>query len=92
MEEKKWITILKKTIAYILVAAVSSAITLFICSRGHQSQKLIELRSVIDRMYIGEVDEKAMEDMMAAGMVQSLGDQWSYYVPADQYQAYQDLP
>ena len=90
MEEKKWITILKKTVAYILVAAVSSLITLFICSRGQRWEKLNQLRSVIDRMYIGDVDEQAMEDMMAAGMVQSLGDQWSYYVPADQYQAYQD--
>lgn len=90
MEEKKWITILKKTVAYILVAAVSSLITLFICGRGQRWEKLNQLRSVIDRMYIGDVDEQAMEDMMAAGMVQSLGDQWSYYVPADQYQAYQD--
>ena len=91
MEGSKWKAILKKTVAYILVATVSSALTLFVYSRkSPQSQKLNQLRAIIDEMYIGEVDEKAMEDMMAAGMVQSLGDQWSYYVPADQYQAYQD--
>lgn len=91
-QEKKWVTIFKKSIAYILVAALSSVLTLFIfgANQGTQSQKLRQLRAVIDQMFIGEVDEQAMEDMMAAGMVQSLGDQWSYYIPASQYQAYLD--
>lgn len=89
-KENKGFTILKKSVSYILVAALSSVLTLFIygTSQTGQSPKLNQLRAIIDEMFIGEVDEQLMEDMMAAGMVQSLGDQWSYYVPADQYQDY----
>lgn len=91
-KENKGLTILKKSVAYILVAALSSVLTLLIygTSQSGQSPKLNQLRAIIDEMFIGEVDAQLMEDMMAAGMVQSLGDQWSYYIPADQYQEYMD--
>ena len=32
-----------------------------------------------------------MEDMAAAGMVAGTGDQWSYYIPADQLQEHKDV-
>lgn len=89
---KRWKAFLRKSIAYILVATLSSALTLFLCSLGNsdQSAKLRQLRAYIDEMFIGEVDDRAVEDMMAAGMVQALGDQWSYYIPASMYQDYED--
>ena len=94
MEEKdeKWKDILRKTISYIFVAALASMLTLFICGSSQRNQfgKLMELKTVIDRMFIGETDETVMNDYMASAMVQSLGDQWSYYVPADQYQLYEE--
>lgn len=88
----RWKAILRKTIAYTLVATLSSAMTLFLCSRTHsgQSPKLMQLRAYIDEMFIGEVDDGTVEDMMAAGMVAALGDQWSYYIPASQFQAYEN--
>lgn len=94
MEEKKngfW-DIVRKTIPYILVAALSSAITLFVFGVSQNSElgKLRELKTIIDRMYIGEADEEFVEDMAAAAMVAALEDQWSYYVPAEQYQAYEE--
>ena len=94
MDEKKekWKDIIRKTISYIFVAALASALTLFIYGNSQKNQfgKLHELKSIIDRMFIGEVDQAYMDDVMAAAMVASLDDQWSYYVPADQYQQYEE--
>ena len=50
--------------------------------------KLDELSALIHQRFIGEVDPVAMEDGAAAGMVAGLGDQWSYYIPASQYDAH----
>jgi len=94
MEEnnEKWKDRLRKSISYIFVAALSSELTLFIfgSSQDNQFGKLQELKSVIDRMFVGEVDEGYMNDIMASAMVASLDDQWSYYVPANQYQIYEE--
>jgi len=94
MEEnnEKWKDRLRKSISYIFVAALSSVLTLFIfgSSQDNQFGKLQELKSVIDRMFVGEVDEGYMNDIMASAMVASLDDQWSYYVPANQYQIYEE--
>ena len=83
---------LRKTVSYIFVAALASLLTLLVFGNTQKNQfrKLQELRTVIDRMFIGNVDEGYMTDVMAAAMVASLDDQWSYYVPADQYQLYQE--
>ena len=50
--------------------------------------KLEEIRAIIDRYYIGEVDEKAMSDALAAGMINGLQDEWSLYIPAEDYMSY----
>lgn len=95
MENKGTKRILR-LLSYILVAALASAITLF-CFGGSQgtaltvkSGKLEELKNVILKQYIGEADEAYMEDMAATAMVDAVGDRWSYYIPADQMQYYED--
>ena len=94
MEDKneKWKDIIRKSISYIFVATLASVLTLFLSSGspGQHFTKLQELKTIIDSMFIGEVDEAYMNDVMAAAMVASLDDQWSYYVSADQYQAYEE--
>ena len=94
MDEKKekWKDIIRKSISYIFVAALASVLTLFVFCNSQKNQfgKLYELKSIIDRMFIGEVDQAYMDDVMASAMVASLDDQWSYYVPADQYQLYEE--
>lgn len=94
MDEKKekWKDIIRKSISYIFVATLASVLTLcvFCNSQKNQFGKLYELKSIIDRMFIGEVDQAYMDDVMASAMVASLDDQWSYYVPADQYQLYEE--
>ncbi len=80
---------LKKFLSYALVAALASALTLFIAvplAVRSQTGKLGEVRKLLTTQYIGDVDEAYMEDLAAAAMVAATGDQWSYYVPADSLQ------
>lgn len=86
---------LLQILSYVLVATFASCLTLLITvptlpavSRG--GTKLDELRSIIDQVFIGEVDPVKLEDGAAEGMVSALGDRWSYYIPADQYNAYDE--
>ena len=45
--------------------------------------KLDELMDLCEERFIGEADRNAMEDAAAAAIVESLGDVWSYYIPAE---------
>ena len=80
-------------LSYVLVAAMASCLTLVVAPlvmpETGQS-KLDQLSDLIREQFIGEVDAIAMEDAAAYAMVDSLGDRWSYYLPADQYGAYVD--
>ena len=81
---------LKKIGSYILVAAAASLAT-FCCLGGLEDMsKLEELEMIIEERFIGETDRTAMEDAAASAMVDSLGDRWSYYLPADQYEAHME--
>ena len=84
---------MKKRIAlvfsYILVAALASAITLGL-NRPAPASKLEQLEDLIDSSFIGEADRTDMEDAAAHAMVASLGDRWSYYIPARDYAAHKE--
>lgn len=88
-----------RIVSYFLVAIVASLMTFYsvkstpAAQNGGNAQgvgKLQELQSLLDQMYIGEIDEGYMMDMAAAGMVEGIEDQWSYYLPESQMQAYHD--
>lgn len=81
---KKW---LLTTLSYVLVAMLASIATLIVTPR---LSKLELLAMLIDNRFVGEADRTKLHDAAAAGMVASLGDRWSYYIPAEQYQQYQD--
>ena len=51
-------------------------------------RKLREIDSIAVSQYVGELDEEAVADYAAVGYVAGLGDQWSSYIPADQYEQY----
>lgn len=80
--------------SYVLVAAVALGFgfaygqSRLVGSTNGGYPKLDELSQLIHERFIGEVDDVAMEDGAAAGMVAGLGDQWSYYIPASEYGAY----
>ncbi len=51
-------------------------------------KKYFELKEIIDTYYVGEYDQQELEDMMAAGVVAGIDDQWSYYLSAEGYEEY----
>ena len=75
----------QKFMSYVVVAVLASIVTL---SLNHgpvqetRQSKLEQLEQLILDKFIGEADKTAMEDAAAYAMVESLGDRWSYYIPA----------
>lgn len=78
-----------KTLSYILVAVLASVVTLAV-SQFRGIDKLDSLGMLLERRFIGDVDEKAMEDAAARAMVDSLEDRWSHYQTAEEYESYKD--
>lgn len=82
-----------RLLSYVLVAALASACTLLYTvprERAAATSKLDALAGLIAERFIGEVDQTQMLDAAARGMVSSLGDRWSYYIPAAQYGAHME--
>lgn len=89
MERKyRWLNVLLRSLSYLLVAALASAITLILWHT--RSPKLTEVERLIDAVFIGEYEKSDIEDAAAGAMIYALGDQWSYYIPAEDYAAYQE--
>lgn len=77
--------------SYLLVAVVAFCIALYLAGNNNGAYpKLAELKTVIDRYFVDEVDHAAVEDAAARAMVEALGDRWSYYMTAEEYKAYQE--
>ena len=84
MKKKVWVFL-----SYVLVAALSTAVTLGMVHRfGTGYSKLGELSGIIEDFYIEDVDMTALEDTAAEAMVEAAGDRWSYYIPASEYATY----
>ncbi len=89
-QQPRWLEILIKTTGYVLVAAIASGLTFFLClgEPAVGSSKLEQLENIILDRYIGDADVTAMEDAAAHAMIEAIGDPWSYYVPAKEYSTY----
>lgn len=82
---------LLRALSYVLVAAAASVLTLALSSgSGGSLSKLEQLEALIQERFIDEADPVAMEDAAADAMIQSLGDRWSYYIPAAEYQSHME--
>lgn len=85
---------MKKTIysilSYVLVAAVSAVTVLALCMFNQRQDKLDAMQAVIDHYFIGDVDKNKINDAAASAMIEALDDEWSYYMNAEQYKAYQE--
>lgn len=82
-----------KILSYVLVALVAIAVTFPLAASlvsNSPNSKLEQVEVLITERFIGEADQTHMEDAAAAAMVNSLGDRWSYYIPADEYVAYME--
>ena len=84
--KKSWVIVL-----CLAAALISSCVTMTVMDKPaarQEQSKLDQLEHLIDERFIGEVDRTAIEDAAAAAMVAALGDEWSYYIPAAQYQSH----
>ena len=71
--------------AYILLALMI-CMNVFLLNREDASQsKLEQMAQLIDEKFIEDVDPVALEDAAARGMVEGMGDRWSYYISAEEY-------
>lgn len=52
------------------------------------AKKYLEVKAVIDAYYVGDSDGTTLSDASSAAMVKALGDQWSYYMSPEDYEAY----
>ena len=76
--------------SYLVVAVLASALTLGVNWWLGDYSKLEQLESLIEQLYIEDVDLTTVEDYAAEGMIAALGDRWSYYIPASEFQSYQE--
>ena len=89
-----FLDILLKVLSYILAASIGAAVAVMLFMEVGKAptdpgfSKLEELQALIEERFIGEADATAMGDAAAVGMIDSLGDQWSYYISAAEYESY----
>ena len=74
-------------LSYVLVATLASVITLGVTYRKDQT-KLEQLLGLVESHYVDDVDLTVVQDEAAHAVVASLGDRWSYYIPASEYADY----
>lgn len=82
-----------RILSYVLVAVLSVCVTMsvmmwLLMPQQDAQSKLDALEALIMERFIGEKDQTAIEDAAANAMVEALGDRWSYYIPAESYEAY----
>lgn len=77
-------------LSYVAVAVAAAALTLcFTWNMGGHS-KLDQLQELLLDRYVNGADATKLEDAAAHAMVGALGDRWSYYIPADEYAAFEE--
>ena len=91
-----FLDILLKILSYVLAVTVGAAAMAVIFVHFGATvtdpdlTKLDELQALIEERFIGEADTTAMGDGAAMGMIDALGDRWSYYISAAEYESYME--
>lgn len=77
-------------LSHLLVAILATVATLAVTFGldAYAPNKLNQLESLIRNCFIGQADTTALEDAAAEAMIDALGDRWSYYIPASQYETH----
>lgn len=79
-------------LSHIVVAVLATALTLvFVAPQQDPGiEKLQALENLIEARFVEEYDETALYDAAAEGMIASLGNRWSYYIPAAEYESHME--
>lgn len=75
--------------SYLLVAVVTAAVSFGLAGYEGPS-KLDQLEELIASRFIGEYEAETIQNAAADAMIKATGDRWSYYIPASEYEAYQE--
>lgn len=81
---------IRNILSHIAVAVAASVLTLYMVAPQQDPGigKLQALENLIEDKFVEEYDETAMYDAAASAMIDALGNRWSYYIPASEYQSY----
>lgn len=79
-----------------LAVAIVTAILTYVATIGgfgskqylDDARRYVEIEKIIDDNYIGDADYNELYNAAAAAMVKSIGDKWSYFMNAEEYEAY----
>ncbi len=81
----------------VLSAAVAAAVILLLfwykygaVLQNESGMKLAAVAEILEENYVGEADMSAAGDAAAKALVDAAADEWSYYMTAEEYAAYQD--
>jgi len=85
MRNKQLFQILTHVLVAVVTATVTVALILFTGAESPQRSKLQQLEDLILDRFVDGAEAKELEDAAANGMVESLGDRWSYYLTAEEY-------
>lgn len=80
------------SVLLIVVAAVCVAVVVScrvtIARFGDVAMKASAVENLLDKVFVDEYDKTAAGDHASAAIIASTGDRWSYYIPAEDYDAY----
>ena len=77
-------------LSHCVVAILASALTFCFAVPEQDAgiRKLQELKNIIDAKFVDEYDETYMYDVAASAMIDALGNQWNYYISAEEYESF----
>jgi carboxyl-terminal processing protease len=89
MKKSFWLQLLNYFLVALLTGVLTAAGILFMMPESvGKVSKLEQLQALIEERFIGEADMTEAEDAAARAMIEALGDRWSYYISAEEYQSY----
>ena len=99
--KKGWKIVLAILCAFVIaagsfIAAVQYLNTRYAAALSARSEdspvqaKAAEVQEIIETYFIDDYDEDTLADGAASGMVDATGDEWSYYLSADEVAAYEE--
>ena len=92
---KKGKVVLLCVMLVLLTAALTFTLTIHfaaprLISKLPVTTKVAAVESRLQKYFIDAYDEKVLADAAADAIIEATGDRWSYYIPAESYQTYQD--
>ncbi len=92
---KRWPTIV---ITAFITMALTLVISTFLFFKANSTylnlavrySKFYEIEMLVKNNYIGEIDSSQMLDGAASGLIDGIGDQWSYYMTAEEVSAQEE--